>query len=127
MVGGWRSRSLARMSLCTSSWSDEAGCLTEPVCSALEGVSLVMDRPLSLPASGYAGTTLFLRLIVDFFIATGRCDPCNLWYKPGIKLARGQFDGLIERPTTSIADQVSIFVSSPQRCDSGIAVVTSGQ
>lgn len=41
-------------------------------------------------ASGYAGTTRFLRLIVDFFIATGRCEPCNLWYKPAGIISLGQ-------------------------------------
>ena len=35
-----------------------------------------------------AGTTRFLRLIVDFFMATGRCAPCSLWYKPFFLLSQ---------------------------------------
>lgn len=42
--------------------------------------------------SGYAGTTLFLRLIVDFFMATGLCEPCNLWYNP-LKCQQPKFRG----------------------------------
>ena len=37
-------------------------------------VVLVMDGEPSLAA----GTTRFRRLITDFFIATGLCEPCSL-------------------------------------------------
>jgi hypothetical protein len=48
---------------------------------------LATSRPDAWPICA-AGTTRFRRLMTDFFMVTGRCTPCNLWYNPIVGVSR---------------------------------------
>jgi hypothetical protein len=69
-----------------------------------------------------AGTTRFLRLMTDFFMVSGLCTPCSLWYNP-VTISQESSD-LFRRRTTSIANRMATLVSSPQRGNGGSTVLT---
>jgi hypothetical protein len=104
MVGGARGKVAGAWSWSSvgSSWSPVAALFWRPflgcggLCSRCTGSERATDGTsggevvcsvvgltfASVDVSPIAGATLFLLLMVDFFIAVGRCDPCSLWYRP---------------------------------------------
>jgi len=77
-VGGWRRR--FGVGPAGTALSDEGSISEDGPSGEVDGGGWGVDKSLGgrCCASAYAGTTRFRLLIVDFFICTGRCEPCNL-------------------------------------------------